>query len=147
EVDFGAVVADRSAPAHPYAVDGDVDVVRFEHGGGSAYCGDDASPGGVLTGDRAFEDGVAGDRASDADRVGGAGRAHDFNGDGFGRAFRVGQELAAQVLADFGEQAGELCLVRGGAGSAAGHEHHGVVGGGAAVGVEPVEGHLGGGAQ
>ena len=73
-----------------------------------------------------------------------AGRADDLDRDGLGRALGVGEELAGQVGADVGDGAGELVFGRGDPGRAAGEQQDRVVGGHAAVGVDPVEGQLGG---
>ncbi len=71
----------------------------------------------------------------------------DLDRDGLGGALGVDEQLAGQVGADLGQALGELGQVGLDAGGAAGQQQHGVVGRHAAVGVEPVEGDLGGGAQ
>ena len=143
---------DRSSPgaavaADPDAVDGDVQPVRLERRVGGAHRGQDPAPVRVLPGDGALEQVGPGHRAADGDRVLLAGRADHLDGDQLARPLGVRLQLAGQVGADLGQPGGELGQVRRRPGRAAGQQQHGVVGGHAAVGVQPVERHPGGLAQ
>ncbi len=75
------------------------------------------------------------------------GGAGDGHGDALGDALGVGLQLSAQVVADPQHGVLEIGLGRGDPAGAGGQQQHGVVGGAAAVDVEPVEGAGGGAAQ
>src|SRR5699024_2927894 len=84
------------------------------------------------------------DLAGDGERGGlGGGRAHHHVHVMAG-ALGVGHELAGQDGADRAHRLGQLTDVRGDAAGTGGHQDHGVVGGHAGVGVDPVEGGGGG---
>src|SRR5262249_3756919 len=111
QVYLGPLVAGRAAPAHPDAVDRDVQPVGVEYRVGGADGGQHAPPVRVLAGDRALEQVAPGYRAADGHRVGFPGRTDDLHHDHLRRALGVQLELADQVRADFGQRPGEVPVV------------------------------------
>ena len=109
--------------------------------------GEHAPPVGVVAEDRALEEVVAGHGAGHLERVVLGCRGAHLDGDVVVGALGVGDELAGEVGADLRHGIVELLGAGGDAGGARGEEQHGVVGRHAAVGVDPVEGLRGGGAQ
>ena len=143
QVHLGPVVAGAAVAADPDAVDGDAEALRLEGRVRGAHRGEHPSPVGVLPRDGALEQVRAGHGPAGGDRVLLAGRADHLNRDELAGPLGVGLQLAGQVGADLGQHRGELAGVRSGSRGPAGQQQHGVVGGHAAVGVQPVEGHPG----
>jgi hypothetical protein len=108
EVHLGAILRGGAGPAHPHAVDRDVDRVGFEERVRGAHGGEDAAPVRVVAEQRGLDQVVAGDRAADRDRVVLVLRADDLDGDLFGRALGVGEQLLGEVVAGGGHRRGEL---------------------------------------
>ncbi len=93
---------------------------------------------------RALEQVAAGHRPPDLERVALVGGADHLHGNGLRRPFGVVEQLAGQVRAHLPDPGSELLLRRGRPAGPAGQQQHRVVGGHAAVGVDPVEGGRGG---
>ena len=115
----------------------------LERGVGGADRGQHPAPVGVVAEQRGLEQVVAGARPADVDRVVLAGGVRTVDRDVLGRRPRRRPAAAREVGGRGGDRGGELLGGRGDAGGAAGQQQHGVVGGHAAVGVDPVEGHAG----
>ncbi|SIJ87190.1 Uncharacterised protein [Mycobacteroides abscessus subsp. abscessus] len=129
------------------AVDRDVDRRRVEVRRGGPDLGDDATPVGVLAEDRGLEEVRPGHRPGDGNRIGFGGRPLGGDGDVVVGAFGVDVELAHEVVAELAEEVLELRGVDARVRSTRAHEDDGVVRRHAPVGVEPVEGAVGGCAQ
>ncbi len=136
---------DGALAAHPHAVDRDVEGVRLE--GGARWCptgGQDPTPVGVLAVDGALEQVAAGQRPSDLDarrprwpRRSTSMRTSLLAPSASPTSWRARSAQTAVTAA-------VSCWRRGlRAGGAARQQQHRVVGGHAAVGVDPVEGHAG----
>ena len=136
----GGVLARDRRPADLDAVERDVEVERVERGGGGADGGQDPAPVRVAAEHGALEQVAARDRAADLDGVGLRGGADHLDRDVVLGPLGVAHELLGEVVADGGHRGGERLRRRRGAGRPAGQQDDGVVGGHAAVGVEPVEG-------
>ena len=147
QVGVGAAARGHPAPAQQDTVDGDVEPVRLDGGVGVPGGRRDPAPVGVRPEDRGLHQAVAGDRAGDRHGLVLGGGTGDPHGDPLGDALRVGLHLLGEVPADGRQRGGEHDRIRGDARGAGGEHEHGVVGGHAAVDVQPVEADPDGGAQ
>ena len=105
--------------------------------------GEHPAPVGVGAEQRGLDQAVAGDQPGGGQRVGLDGRAGDGDRDALGDALGVGLQLGAQVVAHPQHGVVEFALAGRDLAGARGEQQHGVVGGAAAVDVEPVEGQRG----
>lgn len=94
--------ADGAVPTDLYAIEGDVDAIRFEvRGSGSDRC-QNPPPVGVLPKNRAFEQVAARDRPADLNCVLLRGCTLHLDSDGVCCAFGVGYQLPGKILAGLG---------------------------------------------
>ena len=133
--------------AYAHTVHRHVHVVGVERGIGGADRGEHAPPVRVLAEDGGLEQVVASDRATHLDGVVFGDGTDDLDRDVVARPLRIGLQLDREVGAHVDERGAERIGLRRDPGCAARHEGHLVVGGHAAVGIEPIEAHSGGRAQ
>ena len=123
-------------------------LVRLERRGGGADRGEDPAPVRVVAEQRGLDQVVAGDRPADLDRVV---LARPRRRTSMAISLVAPSASASSCWARSWQAAVTAAVSSAGVGSiagrAAGQQQHGVVGGHAAVGVEPVEGDPGGRAQ
>ena len=141
QVDLGAVLGRGAVAADPDAVERDRELLGLEGGVGGADRGQHPAPVGVLAVDGALEQVAAGHRPADRHGVGLAVAARATSTAMLLVAPSASSTSCRARSAQTGSTAASSASSPGvDAGRAGGQQQHGVVGGHAAVGVDPVEG-------